>query len=77
LQIPQVRGEVEFYPSALERGVRSERALKCAIAEIRRPGISLDISLGTFERENVLKESKHVQYEEVRFRGCGRSPEGD
>jgi hypothetical protein len=37
----------------------------------------LDISLGTFERENVLKESKHVQYEEVRFRGCGRSPEGD
>jgi hypothetical protein len=43
----------------------------------RRPGISLDISLGTFERENVLKESKHVQYEEVRFRGCGRSPEGD
>ena len=31
LQIPQVRGGVEFYPSALERGVRSERALKCAI----------------------------------------------
>ncbi len=27
LQVPQVRGGVEFYPSALERGVRSERAL--------------------------------------------------
>jgi hypothetical protein len=33
LQIPQTRG-VEFYPSALERGERSERALKLAIAEM-------------------------------------------
>ena len=40
LQIPQVRGEVEFYPSALERGVRSERALKCAIAEMYVQGVS-------------------------------------
>lgn len=31
--VPQVRGEVDFYPSALERGVRSERALTLAIAE--------------------------------------------
>ena len=28
LQIPQVRGGVSFYPSAIERGVRSKRALK-------------------------------------------------
>ena len=34
LQVPQVRGDVEFYLSALEQGVRSERALKCAIAEM-------------------------------------------
>ena len=35
-----MRGEVEFYPSALERGVRSERALKCAIAERYGQGVS-------------------------------------
>lgn len=40
LQVPQVRGEIEFYPSALERGVRSERALKCAIAEMYVKGVS-------------------------------------
>src|SRR4051794_3728940 len=40
LQVPQVWGEVEFYPSALERGVRSERALKCAIAEMYVRGVS-------------------------------------
>lgn len=32
LKVPQVRGDVSFYPSALERGVRSERALKLAVA---------------------------------------------
>ena len=40
VQIPQVRGDVEFYPSALERGVRSERALKLAIAEMYVQGVS-------------------------------------
>jgi putative transposase len=40
LEVPPVRGEVEFYPSALERGVRSERALKCAIAEMYVQGVS-------------------------------------
>lgn len=40
LQVPQVRGDVEFYPSALERGVRSERALKLAIAEMYVQGVS-------------------------------------
>jgi transposase-like protein len=38
--VPQVRGDVEFYPSALERGVRSERALKLAVAEMYVPGVS-------------------------------------
>lgn len=33
LAVPQTRG-IEFYPSALERGVRSERALKLAVAEM-------------------------------------------
>ena len=40
LAIPQVRGEVEFFPSALERGQRSERALKVAIAEMYVQGVS-------------------------------------
>lgn len=40
LQIPQVRGDVEFYPSALERGARSERALKLAVAEMYVNGVS-------------------------------------
>lgn len=39
LQVPQTRG-VEFYPSALERGVRSERALKLAVAEMYVQGVS-------------------------------------
>lgn len=38
--VPQVRGDVSFYPSALERGVRSERALKAAVAEMFVKGIS-------------------------------------
>jgi transposase-like protein len=39
LSIPQTRG-VEFYPSALERGERSERALKLAVAEMYVHGVS-------------------------------------
>jgi putative transposase len=39
LAVPQARG-VEFYPSALERGVRSERALKLAVAEMYLQGVS-------------------------------------
>src|SRR5436189_6007930 len=38
--VPQVRGDVEFYPSALEKGLRSERALKLAIAELYLQGVS-------------------------------------
>jgi transposase-like protein len=33
LCIPQVREGIDFYPSALERGVRSEQALTLAMAE--------------------------------------------
>ncbi len=40
VEVPQVRGGVDFYPSALERGCRSERALKLAIAEMYVKGIS-------------------------------------
>ncbi len=39
LQVPQVR-EGNFYPSILERGLRSERALKLALAEMYVQGVS-------------------------------------
>lgn len=39
LSIPQVRG-LPFYPQSLERGCRSERALKLAIAEMYVMGVS-------------------------------------
>lgn len=39
LDVPQVRG-MEFYPSALERGVRSEKALTLALAEMYVQGVS-------------------------------------
>lgn len=40
VDVPQVRGEIDFYPSALERGLRSERALTVAIAEMYVQGVS-------------------------------------
>src|SRR3569623_1483664 len=39
LAVPQTRG-VEVYPSALEKGLRSERALKLAVAEMYVQGVS-------------------------------------
>lgn len=38
--IPQVRGGIDFYPSALEKGRRSEQALKLALAEMYVQGVS-------------------------------------
>ncbi len=40
LKVPQVRGDVSFKPSALDKGIRSERALKVAIAEMYIQGVS-------------------------------------
>jgi len=39
LQVPQTR-DCQFYPQALERGMRSERALKLALAEMYVQGVS-------------------------------------
>jgi putative transposase len=39
VEVPQARG-VEFYPKALEKGIRSERALKLAVAEMYVQGVS-------------------------------------
>ncbi len=40
LQVPKVRGGISFYPKALDKGIRSERALKLAIAEMYVKGVS-------------------------------------
>jgi putative transposase len=40
LKIPQVRGGLEFYPEAIDKGIRSERALKLAVAEMYVQGVS-------------------------------------
>jgi len=50
LQIPQVRGPLQFYPSCLEKGLRSERALSLAMAEMYITGVS------TRKVNKVLKE---------------------
>ena len=39
-RVPQVRGETAFYPSALDKGIRSEQALKLAMAEMYVQGVS-------------------------------------
>ena len=40
LSVPQVRGDIKFYPQSLEKGIRSERALKVALAEMYIQGVS-------------------------------------
>lgn len=50
LKVPQVRGPLQFYPNALEKGLRSERALKLAMAEMYINGVS------TRKVNEVLKE---------------------
>ena len=39
IEIPQVRG-MEFYPGSIEKGCRSERSLKLAIAQMYIQGVS-------------------------------------
>lgn len=83
LQIPQTR-DVEFYPSALERGERSERALKLAVAEMYVQGVStrkvarvtrelcgLDISSSQVSRAAALLDE---ELESWRNRPLGQTP---
>ena len=83
LQVPQTRG-VEFYPSALERGERSERALKLAVAEMYVQGVStrkvaeitrelcgLDVSSSQVSRATALLDEELTQW---RQRPLGKTP---
>lgn len=49
LQVPQIRSST-FYPSFLEKGIRSERALKVALAEMYVQGVA------TRKVETILQE---------------------
>jgi transposase-like protein len=83
LKIPQTRG-VEFYPSALERGERSERALKLAVAEMYVQGVStrkvaavLEELCGTDVSSTQVSRAAKLLDEELekwRTRPLGRTP---
>ena len=83
LKVPQTR-DVEFYPSVLERGERSERALKLAVAEMYVQGVStrkvaeitqelcgLDVSSSQVSRAAKLLDE---ELEAWRTRPLGRTP---
>ena len=54
-RVPQVRGGLDFYPSALEKGVRSEQALMLALAA--ELGVSRGVVTEAYQR---LAEDGHV-----------------
>ncbi|MBD3706447.1 transposase [Klebsiella pneumoniae] len=58
MKVPQVRG-MEFYPSCIEKGMRSERALKLAIAEMYVKGVSTRRGLG-YRRNSLWHRSQLV-----------------
>ena len=85
--IPQVREAAEggerFYPSALERGERSERALKLAIAEMYVNGVStrrvkrvteelcgLEVSSSQVSRATKLLDDEIAQWRERPLESC-------
>lgn len=57
LKVPQVRGDVSFYPSALEKGLRSERALTVSLAEMYVQGVSTRKVSAILEKMCGLKVS--------------------
>lgn len=74
--IPQVRGDVEFYPSCLEKGLKSERALNMAIAEMYIQGVSTrkvdqiiqKLSGAHVSREKVSQLTKELDAELEKWR---------
>lgn len=84
LRIPQVRGEVEFYPKSLEKGLRSEQALKLALAEMYVQGVSTrkvsaiveELCGGSVSSTHVSECAKKidVQVQQWRNRPLGQVP---
>ncbi len=65
-RIPQVRGETEFYPSALEKGIRSEQALKLAMAKMYVQGVS------TRKVSAVVEELCGTAVSSTQFSDCAK-----
>jgi transposase-like protein len=40
LDVPQVRGGIDFYPDAIEKGLKTERSINLAISEMYIQGVS-------------------------------------
>jgi len=84
LKVPQVRGEVNFYPSALEKGLRSERALTVSLAEMYVQGVSTRKVTAILEKmcglqvssTQVSNAAKQLDKELEKWRGrpIGRVP---
>nr|WP_321353428.1 IS256 family transposase [uncultured Methanoregula sp.] len=84
LDIPQVRGPVKFYPSALGKGQRSEQALTAALAEMYVQGVSTRKTTAILEQLCGLEISSSqvsqatakldVQFEAWRQRPLGTFP---
>ena len=74
IRIPQVR-HLDFYPRSLERGCRSEKALKLAIAEMYVMGVSTrkvtEISASQVSRISKLLDD---ELEQFRNRPLGSYP---
>lgn len=83
LSVPQTRN-VEFYPTCLEKGLRSEQALNTAIAEMYIQGVSTrkvspiikQLCGEEVSREKVSKVTKKLdqEFEKWRNRELGRMP---
>ena len=83
LNIPQTRG-VGFYPSTLEKGLRSEKALKLAVAEMYLKGVSTrrveaiteklcGLEISSTQVSRMTKELD-VEFEKFRTRSLGLFP---
>ncbi len=75
LNIPQVR-EGDFYPSAFERGARSEQALKVSMAEMYLQGVSTRKVSKIFEQlcgfeVSSTQVSEATKKLDVTFKGLG------
>jgi len=65
LRVPQTRYE-PFYPSCLEKGIRSERALKLAIAEMYVQGVS------TRKVQHIVEEMSGMNVTSTEVSRCAK-----
>ena len=83
LHVPQTRG-VAFYPGCIEKGLRSERALKLAVAEMYLKGVSTrkvekitqelcGLEISSTQVSRMTKELD-VEFEKFRNRSLGTYP---